>query len=170
MSTALGRSFLAYVPDNLKSKDFRIKFEEQLQMVNSGEISKESLLAGIREEIEKNIPLFKEKSGMKKLGESSVVGKCPLCGRDVLTGKRNWYCAGYAAEPKCEFGIWKSLCGKEFNNTFAEILLKGQKTPLIEGFKSQAGKTFKAYVYLDSKGEVALEYPAKPKKKWKKKK
>lgn len=168
ISTPLGRSFLTYVPDNLKSKDFRIKFEEQLQHVNSGEITKEEFLTAIRVEIEKNKPLFQAKSGMKKLGESGVVGKCPLCGKDVLSGKKNWYCAGYSADPKCEFSISKSMCGKEFNNAFAEILLQGQKTPLVEGLKFKSGKTRSAYIYLDEKGKLAFEFPQRKKGKWNK--
>lgn len=169
VSTPLGRSFLAYVPDNLKSKDFRMSFEEELQRVNTGGISKEEFLASIREEIEKNIPLFKAKTGMKKIGESGVVGKCPICKRDVLSGKNTWYCSGYAAEPKCTFSLGKKICGKEFNNTFAEILLQGQKTPLVEGLKFKSGKIQNAYMYLDEKGNLAFEFPKKAKRKWKKK-
>lgn len=123
-----------------------------------------SFINSIRSDIEKNIPLFQQKSGMEKLGQSDSIGNCPVCGKTVLSGKKNWYCTGYSAEPKCEFVLWKNICGKEISADIARTLVEGKKTSLMKGLKSSAGKKFDAYLQMDQNGKVTFEFPQTPKK------
>ena len=133
-----------------------IKFELNLQKVNSGELGKEDFLESIVKEIEANMLIFQKNA--VKLVEGAAVGKCPKCGRELKPGKNNWYCPGYNQEPKCEFSLWKTVAGKKISDEVIKELLQKKKTGLIKGFKNKAGNTFDAYLILDSDNKVAFAF------------
>ena len=59
-----------------------IEFEEKLQKVNTGEISKETFIEEIQQEIKINKQEFMKNIPAEKLGGCPPIGKCPLCGRN----------------------------------------------------------------------------------------
>ena len=84
---------------------------------------------------------------------SSDAGRlCPICGKQMKTNIRSFFCSGYA--DGCKFCVWKTLPnGKSIPENSLEILLdvhrvddhyESQETPLIKGLKSKSGKTFDA--------------------------
>lgn len=156
VTTELGRKFLQLIPEELKSPSMTIKFELNLQKVNSGELGKEDFLESIVKEIEANMLIFQKNA--VKLVEGAAVGKCPKCGRELKPGKNNWYCPGYNQEPKCEFSLWKTVAGKKIPDEVIKELLQKKKTGLIKGFKNKAGNTFDAYLILDSDNKVAFAF------------
>lgn len=163
-STELGREFLNIVPDVLKSKNLTIEFEEKLQRVNSGEITKEKFIHDINEQIRQNIEIIKKEAPDKKLGGAESIGHCPVCGKSMWEGKKNWYCEGYSADPKCSFIIWREIAGKKLSAAEAAKLLTAKKTGIIKGFKSSKGNTFDAYLVLKQDNTIGFEFPAKKKR------
>ena len=81
-------------------------------------------------------------------GEKEVLGKCPLCGSDVIEGTKGFGCMGY--KKGCQFVIWKEdealgRYGKKTNKTLVKQLLKkGEGT--IKGLKTKNGTKFDAIV------------------------
>lgn len=161
VTTDLGRKFISCVPDVLKSKDLTIDFEDRLSKVNSGEITKEQFLQNIIEQIKINIDKFKQEAPENKVVNAESIGKCPICNKDMLQSQKSWYCAGYAAEPKCSFTIWKNICGKTISDSEARKLLTTGKSGLIKGFKSKQGKTFNAYLVIKSDYTIGFEFEKK---------
>ncbi len=70
-----------------------------------------------------------------------VVGKCPLCGKDVVRGRYKYGCRGY--KDGCEFGVSINICGRNISVSNVRMLLEKGETSRICGFVSRhTGKTF----------------------------
>lgn len=162
-STDLGRKFLEIVPAELQSEYLTIQFEEKLQKVNSGELSKEAFLADIYQQIQENIENIRNRAPRKKLGGAESIGNCPKCGKPVMEGKKSWYCPGYSLPSPCNFTIWKETAGKKIPAEEAKKLLANGKTNLIKGFHSSKGNTFDAYLILKEDKTVGFSFPEKRK-------
>lgn len=163
VSTELGRKLLLFIPDVLKSPEMTLRFEEKLQKVNSGEISKDEFINDIKDEIEVNKQNFMKNVPAEKLGGSASIGTCPVCGKKMKESKKSWYCEGYNQDPKCNFTIWKEIAGKKISESAAKKLAAGKKTDLIKGFTGKSGKNFDAYLILqkdaDGNYKTAFEFP-----------
>lgn len=160
-STDLGRQFLQIVPDELQSEYLTIQFEEKLQKVNSGEITKEDFLAELYRQIQENIENIRKRASGKKLGNTERLGNCPKCGKPVMEGKKNWYCSGYSSSAPCNFVIWKEVSGKRISSEEARRLLSDGKTKLIKGFRSSKGNRFDAYLILKEDKTMGFSFPEK---------
>ena len=82
-----------------------------------------------------------------------IVGKCPLCGNDVIRSRYGYACTGYK-ENGCKLKIGGVICGRVISPSNAKLLLETGKTSKIEGFTSKNGKLFDAALKLD--GERAV--------------
>ncbi|MBO5279835.1 MAG: topoisomerase C-terminal repeat-containing protein, partial [Clostridia bacterium] len=82
-----------------------------------------------------------------------VVGKCPLCGRDVKRGKFSYGCSGY--KEGCKFSVGSYICNRAVSVSNVKLLLETGKTSKIQGFVSKkTGKSFDATLVLrDGKAE-----------------
>ena len=76
-----------------------------------------------------------------------AVGKCPLCGRDVVKGRYGFQCAGYKEGCPCKIPAF--LCGKALTVKNAADLLANGKTEKLTGFTSKKGTTFDAALKLE---------------------
>ncbi len=83
-----------------------------------------------------------------------VVGKCPLCGGDVVRYKFKYSCSKYK-ENDCKFGVSCYICGRAVSVSNVKKLLSEGKTAKIKGFISKkSGKSFDAFLTLkDGKAE-----------------
>ena len=77
-----------------------------------------------------------------------IVGKCPLCGNNVIRSRYGYACTGYK-ENGCKFKIGGVICGRVISPSNAKLLLETGKTSKIEGFTSKNGKLFDAALKLD---------------------
>ena len=69
-----------------------------------------------------------------------IVGKCPVCQRNVVRGKTSYGCMGY--NDGCSFRVGISICKKSIPiNEVARLLATGS-TAKMHGFISKAGKAF----------------------------
>ena len=114
--------------------------------------------------------------------KATVVGKCPLCGADVVqrkakSGKPFYTCSSNKSE-KQEDGTWKQVagcgfkllgwCGKTFTPKQVASLLEGKAVPL-KGCKSKTtGKTFDCKAKLKKDGTIEPMFDSKPKGKYNK--
>ena len=109
-------------------------------------------------------------------GDRPVVGKCPLCGQDVVKAGSIYTCTSNKNE-KQEDGTWKQVAGcgfklfgfggKKFTEKQASALLSGKQVPL-KGCKSKAGKTFDCKVSLKKDGSLEPAFDSRPKGKYNK--
>ncbi len=146
--TELGKAYIKVIPESLKSPTLTQRFEECLQKVNEGSISKEMFLRNLLDDFTKDVSRFTVDSipDEQKIGYSSqnadVLGKCPKCGADVKFGKHGAYCS-----QKCGMFLNRAL-GKKLSDAQVKDLLAGKKI-LLKGLKSKAGKTYDAYIIPD---------------------
>ena len=84
-----------------------------------------------------------------------VVGKCPLCGKDVAKGRYGYSCTGY--KDGCKFKFGSFICGRAISLSNAKLLLTEGKTAEIQGFVSKKnGSKFNSHLVLED-GKVNFE-------------
>ncbi|MBQ4070929.1 MAG: topoisomerase C-terminal repeat-containing protein [Clostridia bacterium] len=79
------------------------------------------------------------------LGE--IVGKCPVCGKNVIRGRVGYGCMGYT--DGCKFRIRLSICKKTVPIGELRRMLATGSTAKLTGFISKTGKMFSAKLKLD---------------------
>ncbi len=99
----------------------------------------------------KDLPIEKDKdTGF--FGD--IIGKCPLCGNDVVKNRYAYGCKNYK---NCSFKINTIICNRVISKRNAENLLKDGITPKINGFISKNGKNFDAKLKLD-KDKIIFDF------------
>lgn len=69
---------------------------------------------------------------------------CPLCGGEIIEGKRGYGCANWRAEDgNCRFVIWKEIMGRRLTEKNISTLAAGKQTSSYV-LKDQHGNKFKA--------------------------
>lgn len=92
--------------------------------------------------------------------EYGALGKCPLCGGDVVENRNAYGCSNWRLENGgCKFTIWKKIARKRITREQARELLTKGSTRLLRGFVSKNGKKFSARLKLEN-GEVVFDFPA----------
>ncbi len=85
-----------------------------------------------------------------KYGE--IVGKCPVCGKNVVRGKTSYGCMGYT--DGCEFRVGISVCKKSIPIDEVRRLLETGSTSKMRGFISKNGKHFEGKLVIKDKAAV----------------
>ena len=84
-----------------------------------------------------------------------IVGKCPLCGNDVIRNRFAYGCRDYQ---NCKFKINTTICGRIISKSNVEKLLNEGVTSNIEEFISKNGKNFNARLKLDNENKVVFDF------------
>ncbi len=84
-----------------------------------------------------------------------VVGKCPLCGGEVIKNRFAYGCRDYQ---NCKFKVSLQICGRIISKSNVEKLLSEGVTSNIEGFVSKNGKNFNAKLKLDDEKKVVFDF------------
>lgn len=84
-----------------------------------------------------------------------IIGKCPLCGSDVVRTKFGYGCSGY--KNGCKFSVNGIICGRVISVSNMSMLLESGKTAKICGFTSKNGKKFDAQLKLDN-GRAVFDF------------
>jgi DNA topoisomerase-3 len=85
-----------------------------------------------------------------------IVGKCPLCGNEVLRGRYYYGCKGY--KEGCGFKVGIYICGRPISVSNIRLLLEEGRTSKIEGFISKkSGKSFDGRLKLEN-GEAKFDF------------
>ena len=76
-----------------------------------------------------------------------VIGKCPLCGADVVGSSRGYGCSRY--KEGCKFTIWKHICKRPISIMHAKAIIENGQTERIYGFLTKSNSRFSAILKLD---------------------
>ncbi|MDR1759761.1 MAG: DNA topoisomerase III [Fibrobacter sp.] len=88
------------------------------------------------------------------------IGKSPVDGSPVFDTLTAYISQSAIDKEKTGLRITKIILGKEITKSNMIRLLNGEKTELIQGFRSSKTKRlFDAYLLLDSKGKINFEFP-----------
>ncbi|RKO65732.1 DNA topoisomerase III [Desulfofundulus salinus] len=154
--TLRGEALIDLVPEKLKSVELTAQWEDGLRRIEEGLEDARTWLHGLKNFTREVVAMAKEQEANGAVHREEVMGKCPLCGRDVVEFARSYGCSGY--KEGCRFAIWKEIAGKKITVKQAKELLWKGKTGVIKGFKSKAGKSFDAALTLSEDGRVNFEF------------
>lgn len=86
-----------------------------------------------------------------------IIGKCPLCGKDVKRWGRNYGCTGY--KDGCKFSVSTVICSKSISPEQVKKLMETGQTDIIEGFVSpKKGTKFSARLKLEKDGRTVFSF------------
>jgi DNA topoisomerase III len=98
--------------------------------------------------------------------ERVELGLCPRCGAEtgeiIRENSRAYGCTSWKSreEPGCGFVIWKRVAGRTITPELARQLLEDRRTKeVVSGFRSRAGKPFRARLVLNDEDKVEFEFP-----------
>ncbi len=92
---------------------------------------------------------------------------CPRCGKGTLIENRKGYgCSTWKSpeEPGCGFVIWKTIAGKQITEEIVRELVANGRTRELPGFRSRAGKPFRAMLVLDPQADKPVTLEFKPRR------
>ncbi|MBR2650936.1 MAG: topoisomerase C-terminal repeat-containing protein [Clostridia bacterium] len=75
-----------------------------------------------------------------------ILGKCPVCGKNVVRGKMSYGCMGYTEG--CEFKVGITVCKKTIPKVEISRLLTEGATSRMRGFISKNGKSFEGRLVI----------------------
>ena len=154
-TTELGRTIVEIFPvKELFDLEYTGRLEKTLSEIEKGKFKKDEFLKMIEDFTKKAIDDIKKDTSMLKnfkvkLPEGSEsLGKCPVCGNDVIEGEKAFGCVNW--KNGCKFSIWKddkfiNSLGKKVTKEMVEILLKNGKVG-FRNLRSKKGTIFSAYL------------------------
>ncbi len=91
-----------------------------------------------------------------------VVGKCPICSRDILRGKFSYGCSGF--DEGCSFRVGINICRRDIPIDEVRRLLSEGATSMLDGFISKNGKRFEGRLVIKD-GNAVFNFDKTPPKK-----
>jgi len=156
--TTKGETLTDLVPDIIKNPELTGQWEKTLADIETGAADSEEFMTGIKKLTGEIVELARNQAASNQVQtDHEPLGKCPLCGKSVIEGKKGYGCSGY--KEGCDFVIWKEIAGKKISQTQVKTLLEKGKTSVIKGFTSKAGKKFDAVLKLSADGKVEFDFP-----------
>lgn len=166
----VGVSLVTVLPEQLQSPLLTAEWENQLKLVEHGELKPDTFMDGISTMLRELIKTYAPVKGTEVLFPSGreVVGKCPRCGGDVTESKKGYFCENN----DCRFGLWKDnrfFTAKKVTLTKKIVtgLLKDGRVKLTGCYSEKTGKTYDTTAVLEDTGErvnFKLEFEKEAKK------
>jgi DNA topoisomerase-3 len=152
----------------LTSPELTGDWEKRLTDIEHGSDDRKAFIDDIAEftraTVERIAALDKEQLRPERV----ELGPCPRCGAEtgeiIKENSKAYGCTSWKSreEPGCGFVIWKRVAGRTLTPEIARQLLEEGKTKeVISGFRSRAGKPFRARLVLNGEGKVEFDFPAR---------
>lgn len=166
-----GKELVKVMPEYLKSAVMTAEWENQLLMMEKGQITDTQFMGEITSLVRKILEVCREipeEERRRFQTAREVIGKCPVCGCDVFEGKQNFYCSNR----QCDFALWKEnrflgSMEKNLDKKMARELLDKACTQVKGLYSKKKDMKFDADLLLtleDGKPRFHLEFPKKKKK------
>ena len=166
-----GKKLVKVMPEYLKSAVMTAEWENQLLMMEKGQITDTQFMGEITSLVRKILEVCREipeEERRRFQTAREVIGKCPVCGCDVFEGKQNFYCSNR----QCDFALWKEnrflgSMEKNLDKKMARELLDKACTHVKGLYSKKKDMKFDADLLLtleDGKPRFHLEFPKKKKK------
>ena len=146
----------------LTSPSLTGEWEHRLARIEHGEDSREAFMGDIVKFAESTVGELDTKLHGVRIPRANL-GPCPVCGHDIIENRKGYSCWA-RDDPGCGFVIWKAKAGKQLALAVArEMIATGRTEKPVTGFKSRAGKSFRARLALqqgeDGKWRVEFDEP-----------
>ncbi|HEL1255092.1 TPA: DNA topoisomerase III [Streptococcus equi subsp. zooepidemicus] len=173
-STEKARAFYHLLPNEIRSADVTAHWWLIQQEIANGQKNVNDLQDNVVEVFQNHQDSAYQGVSLGLNNSARVVGKCPLCGQDVLHKKskqkhKNFYICSDSKNTKQADGTWKkegcpfmlsSFAQKTLTPTQVTALLSGKTIPLKGGI-SKTGKTFNCKLSLTKDGKLTPTFQQK---------
>src|SRR5262245_9022918 len=152
----------------LTSPELTGDWEQKLAEIEHGRGDRTAFMKGIADFTKETVDQIAALDKEKLRPERVELGLCPRCG--AVTGEiirensKAYGCTSWKSreETGCGFVIWKRVAGRTITPELARQLLEeGRTKEVVSGFKSRAGKPFRARLVLNEEGKVEFDFPAR---------
>jgi DNA topoisomerase-3 len=169
MPTPKGLQVITMLEENkLTSAELTGDWEKKLGDIEHGAGAKDDFIKGIEEFTAATVKAIEALDKEKLRPERVELGPCPRCGAEtgeiIRENSKAYGCTSWKSreETGCGFVIWKRVAGRTLTPEVARQLLEEGKTKeVLSGFRSRAGKPFRARLVLNDEGKVEFEFPAR---------
>ena len=160
-----GVAAIRNIPDYLKSASMTAEWENDLLLMERGEIKPHDFMQGIHRLIDKMLADLRQIPTVAAAPHHNKVsvGNCPVCGNPVHESKLSFCCA----DRSCKFALWKESrylanMRKTLDKKMAVDLLKKGRTHVKDFYSAKKDKTFAADLVMcveDGRAQYSLEFP-----------
>ena len=169
MPTPKGLQVITMLEEHpLTSPELTGSWEKRLTDIEHGEEDRSKFIGDIAEFTRATVEKIAELDKEKLRPERVELGPCPRCGAEtgeiIKENSKAYGCTSWKSreETGCGFVIWKRVAGRTLTPEIARQLLEEGKTKeVISGFRSRAGKPFRARLVLNDEGKVEFDFPAR---------
>src|SRR3954469_5610278 len=148
----------------LTSAELTGDWEHRLRLIEHGEDTRPRFMGDIAKFVTETVQELDKLKGVKI--ERAKLGPCPVCGREIVENRKGYSCWS-REDPGCGFVIWKRKAGKSLPPAVAKELIEslrasrergedpgvGRTEKQVTGFKSRAGRNFRAKLKLEQDDE-----------------
>jgi DNA topoisomerase-3 len=127
-------------------------WEHRLAKIETGEDSRRAFMGDIVRFAEATVATLDEKLRDVRIPRANL-GPCPVCGHDIVENRKGYSCWS-REDPGCGFVIWKAKAGKTLTAAIVrELIRTGRTERPVTGFRSRAGRSFRARLALEQTDE-----------------
>ncbi|MGN0183085.1 MAG: DNA topoisomerase [Candidatus Ornithomonoglobus sp.] len=166
ISTPLGRELYRILPDEIKKADMTAEWWAMQEDIRCGKSGYETLTHNVLETIERIIKnqypavdqtvmsdqMIKRRNSSPGSRQIEILGKCPMCGGNVIEGTKGYGCANWKPPMSCKFVIWKKHKSGMFKNqNFTKTMVKkwlARKPVTCKKLTTKTGNIFEADVSM----------------------
>jgi DNA topoisomerase III len=148
----------------LTSPELTGSWERRLRLIEQAEDTRPAFMDDIKKFTTETVQELDKLKGVQI--ERAKLGPCPICGREISENRKGYSCWS-REDPGCGFVIWKKKAGKSLPVSVAKELIAslrasresgedpgvGRTEKAVTGFRSRAGRTFRAKLRLEQTDE-----------------
>jgi DNA topoisomerase-3 len=148
----------------LTSPELTGSWERRLRLIEHAEDTRPAFMQDIKKFTTETVQELDKLKGVQI--ERAKLGPCPICGREITENRKGYSCWS-REDPGCGFVIWKKKAGKSLPVSVAKELIEslrlsresgedpgvGRTEKAVTGFRSRAGRTFRAKLRLEQTDE-----------------
>jgi len=128
-------------------------WEFQLRQIQRKQLSRSQFMTGIQDMTRRIVERAKSFEQDTIPGDFGMLKKpCPKCGGEIHEKYKQYQCA------KCDFSVWKTLCGRMFEPEEVERLITEKQVGPLQGFMSKKGFPFAALLKMSPEHKVEFDF------------
>jgi len=139
----------------LTSPELTGEWESKLASMERGELSRQQFMAEIAQMTEDMVAKAKNFEHDTIPGDfGTLTTPCPKCGGVMKETYKKFQCSS----DSCDYGLWKTVAGRQFEPAEIETLIKERQVGPLNGFRNKMGRPFAALVKLNDEHQPAFDF------------
>lgn len=137
----------------LTSPELTGEWESKLGSMERGELSRKQFMAEIAQMTEDMVAKAKNYEHDTIPGDfGTLTTPCPKCGGVIKETYKKFQCSS------CDYGLWKTVAGRQFEPAEIETLIKERQVGPLNGFRNKMGRPFAALIKLNDEHQPAFDF------------